>query len=235
MTISSREKEVPTSLPAARLYLDDIEAIRTTILEARQLADVSQVETEFYVGDQVCTEIQELPKIGKRSRNFEMRLTEQGGFSARFGVAPRDTQWTTAGLSKAETWKAYHRLEVIFDRRKIRWRDLLPRDPNTLSFVGFLIVMPILAEVLRRGGIASYHLRSTYFEVILWSIVLGVVLITLAPILLLHHSVVIFRNSWDETERREDRNSKIFIALVSVLIAFLLGIASLALKHKYWP
>jgi hypothetical protein len=235
MTISSREKEVPTLLPAARLYLDDIEPIRTTILDARQLADDSQVETKFYVGDQVCTDIQELPKIGKRSRDFEMRFTQQGGFSARFGVSSRATQWTTAGLPKAETWKAFHRLEVIFDRRKIRWRNLLPRDPNLLSFVGYCLVMLLLADVLRRGEVTSYHLGSTSFEVVMWSIVLSVVLIVLAPILLLRHSVVIFRNSWDDTERREDRNTKILIAVVSALIAFVLSIVSIALKDKYWP
>ncbi len=235
MTISSREKEVPTSLPAARLYLDDIEAIRKIILDARQPSDHSQIETKFYVADQVCTEIQELPKIGKRSRNFEMRLTEKGGFSARFGVSSRDTQWTTVGLPKAETWKAFHQLEVIFDRRKIRWRNLLPRDPSTLSFVGYLIVMPLLTDVMHRAGITSYHLGSTYFGIVMGLMVLGIVLIALAPMFLLHPSVVIFRNSWDETERREDRNTRIFIALVSALIAFALGIASMALKHKYWP
>ena len=244
MTIYSREKEVPTKLPAARLYLDDIEEIREAILgaaasrERRSEIDPTQVkvETTFYIGDQVCTEVQDLPKIKKRTRDFEMRLSAPDGFSARVGVSWYATQWTTEGLTKADTWRAYHKLETIFERRKIRWRNLLPGDAGSLAFLlveCFLVLVLLLGY---RTGKIIYKLAPTHLELASYLLALAIVaLITPAAFFLMRHDTVILRYSWDQAAQREDRNTKILIGAVSALIAFLLGIATMALKGRYWP
>ncbi len=143
MAISSREKEVPTRLLPARLYLDDIGEIREIILHAaaprvvRPEDDPTQlaVETKFYIGNQVCTEVQDLPKIKKHTRDFEMRLSAPDGFSARFSVGEYGTQWTSYGLTKADAWRAFHKLEIVIERRKIRWRSLPPKDQSNNLFL----------------------------------------------------------------------------------------------------
>lgn len=244
MTISTREKEVPTRLLAARLYLDDIEEIRDIILHAaasrvvRPETDPAQlaVETKFYIGDQVCTDVQDLPKIKKHTRDFEMRLSAPDGFSARFSVGWPGTQWTSNGLTKADTWRAFHKLETVFERRKIRWRNLLPRDAGSLAV---LLLNCFLAGL----WILSYNVGRMLYKPGPSYSVLASLLLTLATVLLIapvafflmRHSTVVLRYSWDQAAQREDRNTKILIAAASALIAFLLGVVSMALKHKYWP
>jgi len=244
MTISSREKEVPTKLPAARLYLDDIEEIRKIILDAatsRVLGpeiDPTQheVETKFYVGDQVCTEIQDLPKIKKRTRDLEMRLFAPDGFSARFSVSEYTTQWTTVGLTKADSWRAFHKLETVFERRRILWRNRLPRNAQSLALWLVICFLAVLLPLASRVGGIIYKLEPSHSELLVFAVALAVtLLITASAFLLMRHSRVILRYSWDQAAQREDRNTKILIAGVSAVIAFLLGVASMALKHKYWP
>lgn len=244
MTISSREKEVPIRLPAACLYIDDIEEIREIILYAaasrvlRPEIDPTQheVETKFYIGDQVCTEIQDLPKIKKRTHDFEMRLSAPDGFTARFGVSVSTTQWTTNGLTKADTWRAFHKLETVFERRKIRWRNLLPRETESVRFV--LVMFLLLALLFFGSGAARviYKLAPSHEEFVSVSFTLAALaLITAVTPLVLRHSVVVLRYSWDQAAQREDRNTKILIAAVSALTAFLLTVLGYYLKHKYWP
>ncbi len=232
MTISSREKEVPNRLPAARLYLDDVEEIRTIILDAaacrvlRPEIDPAQreIETKFYIGNQVCTEIEDLPKIKKRTRDFEMRLSAPDGFSARFGVSGYSIQWTTSGLTKADTWRAFHKLETVFERRKIRWRNLLPQNPVSILVVLWSFLMLALSVF---GSSIGRIVNKISLAILALIVPLGV--------FLTRHGEVTLRYSWEQAAQREDRNTKIVIAGVSALIAFLLGVASLALKHKYWP
>jgi hypothetical protein len=244
MTISSREKEVPTRLPAARLYLDDIEEIREIILDAavsralKPEIDPTQhtVHTKFYIGDQVCTEIQDLPKVKKLTRDFEMRLSALDGFRARFGVDQYATQWTTDGLTKADAWRAFHKLETVFDRRKIRWRNLLPRAAGSLALLLVNCVLVALWLVASRVGRVIYALAPSHPELASFLFTLATIaLIAPAAFFLMRHSTVILRYSWDQATQREDRNTKILIAAVSAMIAFVLGVASIALKHKYWP
>src|SRR5215472_15907412 len=168
MTISSREKEVPTDLRAACLYLDDIEEIRQIILDAAAARGslsiegspaAHEIETGFYIADKVCTEIQDLPKIGRRTRDFEMRLSAQDGFKARFAVSLFLTQWTTDGLTKADTWRAFHKIETVFERRKILWKRLFPRrleSRKNLFFSFILLMLPVSYSI----GRLRYHLTS---------------------------------------------------------------------------
>ena len=69
MTISRREKPVPTVLPSARLYLDDIEEIVRILTEAADQVPVERakgaLQITFEVGDRFCDDPHELCKIAK--------------------------------------------------------------------------------------------------------------------------------------------------------------------------
>jgi hypothetical protein len=243
MTITSREKEVPTHLPAARLYLDNVEEIRDIIIEAalsRVLrpeleSSRTDIETRYFVENQVCTEIQDLPKITKRTRDFEMQLAAPDGFNARFGIDRYSTQWTTKGLTKADTWRAFHKLETVFERRKIRWRGFLPQDVGTI-IASLTLILSLSSFFVMRAFDAIYHFVPKSV-----GLISALILLVIAALLggigffLTRHSVAVLRYSWDQAAQREDRNTKILIGAVSALIAFLLGVASMALKRKYWP
>lgn len=243
MAISTREKEVPTKLPAARLYLDDIAEIREIILHAaasrvlRREIDPAQLvpETKFYVGDQVCTEMEDLPKLKKRTSDFEMRLSAPDGFSARFGFTGFGLGWTTEGLTKADAWRAFHKLETVLDRRRIRWRALVPRDQSNAILLLTLVPAWLLLFFAPKIWAVVHDVTS---NPVLVSILFTLVVVALffpAMVVFLRRGEVVLRYSWDDAARREDRNTKIAIAGVSALIAFALGVASMALKHKIWP
>lgn len=243
MTISSREKEVPRRLPTARLYLDDIEAIQKIILEAasrlptRPEIDPTyySIQTTFSVGDQICTEIQDLPKVGKETRDFEMNLDGKDMFAARFSVSDDGTHWWSLGLATADMWQVFHAMETIIERRKL-WRDrLVPGSVRKLFALITSFALTVSSVFI--AIILSKKISPAHSEVILLPVcfLLGIGVVPLIWRFVYYRDAVILRFSWEQAERREDRNTKIAIAGVSAFIAFLLGVASMALKHKFWP
>jgi hypothetical protein len=165
-----------------------------------------------------------------------MRLSAPDGFSARCKVGEDGIQWTSNGLTKADTWRTFHKLETVLERRKIRWRRFLPGGQLSALFLSasFLILM-----ILAFGSVISaiFHRPPPSDSALATGVVVVVVITVFTQMALasLSHSEVVLRYSWEHAAQREDRNTKIVIAGVSALIAFILGIASLALKHKYWP
>jgi hypothetical protein len=101
MTISSREKPVPTGLPSARLYLEDIAEIVRILVEAtrdreQNLGSPVDSRTTFRVGDRISDDIQDLPRMAKSPKEFELWVSKDKiNYQASFGVSQHHTQWTT--------------------------------------------------------------------------------------------------------------------------------------------
>jgi len=142
MAIYARETKVSTNFPAACLYLDDVAEIQKIILDvvaSRRLLkpgkDLTkppdrEIETEFYVGDRFCTEIQDLPKMGKRTSDFEIRVAAlDDDFTAILGMGTDGIEWSTTNLSKADEREVVRQIETVFKRRKGRNRRLLKNIP----------------------------------------------------------------------------------------------------------
>jgi hypothetical protein len=243
MTISSREKEVPRRLPTARLYLDDIEEIQKIILKAAEHRPTRpeidptyhSIETTFCVTDRICTEIQDVPKMGKQTSSFEMNMNAKDSFMAYFSVDNGGTQWWTSGLTKADTWRAFHAIEAILERRRLWWHRFIPVSSRFL--VAIVASYVLIALLIAGSRLVAMRISPTHRESIflLLFIPLAILTMTLTWRVAHYPGTVILRFSWEQAERREDRNTKIAIAGVSAFIAFLLGVASMALKHKFWP
>jgi hypothetical protein len=152
MTITRREKSVPIFLPAAKFYLDDIEEIVYILTEAGNQLEVQPgrrgTEITFEVGDRLCDEVQDLPKIAKRSYKFQLKLaSEQRGYSAFVSIAWWGCLWTTVGLPKEVAWSAFRKLEAVFNSRKLH-RLSIPRPPWLLHYAFASLLTGLLTRLI---------------------------------------------------------------------------------------
>jgi hypothetical protein len=238
MTIWREEKPVPTNLPAARLYFEDIEeivSILSILLRAGEKKEAERVE--FRIGKELCDNVQDLRKMARRTTNLQVTVVGASHY-ALFGIYRTMTLWTT-NLSGEEAWSAFRRLEALFETRKLRWVSLLHRSRG-MFFVsgliqgvaaGILIGLPIS---LHRGP------RHPLSPVVIVGLIITALLVVLVITMgMLHHTVAILRNSWEHAAAREELRTKIVAGVIPALIGALFGIGgallAVYLRHKYWP
>lgn len=246
MTRRHKEQDVPRNLPAARLYLDDIEQIVSIFKEAEERSRGSegrlrvldegkevQATTEFEMQNQICDDIQDLPKMGRITKEINIKV-KAPSFRLTLAVYPTFTHWDCYYLDFEEAWRVFRQLSAIFDLRKTpRWRVRV----HTLIFtlVGILILL-----FLSAASLALANKRLTPSGVILWVVVAGGSIL-IPPVAfriaerLQRHTIVVLRYSWDQSAARDERNSKILLATVSAAVASVFAVLGMWLKHKFWP
>jgi hypothetical protein len=227
MTISHEERPVPNILPAARLYLEDIEEIVKIL---RHNGKAQQVT--FKIGRDSSDDIQDLPKIARRTIYFEI-FANGPDYSAQFTIHRVITAWTTQGLTREQTWSDFRKLEAIFERRKLHWKSLLHRSPQAISIVGVILGLSLIVAVLLD---LTGRSRGVVGEIVFQSIFILEMVLAAG---LYRHSIVIMRNSWDHEAAREDLRTRIVAGAVPALIGAVLGggiaLLGVYLRHKYWP
>jgi hypothetical protein len=239
MTIHHKNPEVPRALPPARLYLDDIEqvvqAFSEAALKAQGSANGEQLKTTFQVRDRFTTDLGDLPKIGKRTRDFTLTM-ERTGLALQFELDDR-LHWWSHGLTQADAWTTFHKLEAILQPRILWLRARLRKSPGiaftTYGFAAVLSVFGACATVFLLARLFSPRHAMTVAS--LMSVPAFFIGMKVADGFLDDQSTIVLRYSYDQAALREDRNAKILIGAISAAIAFALGIVSMALKHKYWP
>ena len=227
MTRWREEKPVPTRLPAARLYFEDIEEIVGILLCAGEKTQVI-----FQIGNEFCDDIKDLRKIARRTTDLEVSVAGSH-YDARFAVNRLITQWTTNGLSREEVWAAFRKLDALFEKRKLRWASLLHGSVMSVALLTFMLALTpfVFMEVVPSGHVPD----------LVRVIVLPITTILILAIYmgLRHHSIVILHNSWDYAAAQEELRARIVAASVPALIGALLGIGGtilgVYLRHKYWP
>lgn len=242
MTISRLPTPVPKDLPAARLFLDDIEEIVQLLLSAGEVQHTSTVRTPvdwpplemaFSVGDRICDRIEELPQITKSTKNLIIQVMRGSRFHAVL-VVDRFAELTTHGLRYDEQLAVFYRVEDVFKQRRLRWHLLTlenfrnaPRYTLGLGGVVIGFVFALMGTLVSKG----MHLR--------WGSAIaigGAVIVCLGLSWgLTRGTTVIFRNFSEQEELREKKRAGIVVEAVKLFVAFLFGMLTLYLKHKYWP
>lgn len=234
MTITRREKPVPTRLPSARLYLDDIEEITRILVDAGDglLVEPGKpaVEIRFEVGDQICDDLQELPKITRRAVDFELKLAcKQCGYTARLGVTPSiGWQWTTTGLPKETAWRVFHKLECVIAGRR---PHLLLRQTPWWVPIFFWGLVVVIFNVTTLGKI-KVGLNLTTLAVAA-GVFLALAYVTLRR--RYGQSAAIFRHYLDEDSMRREYAWKLIPPVLTFVLGLIGGIILTYLKHRYWP
>jgi hypothetical protein len=251
VTIRTKEADAPNDFPPARLFLDDIEEIARILVDATEKKEKSirpdksaKITLTLTIKDQVCDELQELPKIATKTSDLSVRVAAQNWLpetSLRFRTY--GTSLDLSGFTREEKFSIYHRLAPIFKRRNLWWPTLIQSHPSSSATIfgaasGALYALLFLwiAILLGAGSITTYLSRH---EVIHWSLrAATLIAVTLAIALSVGrhpHSVIILRHSSERSPLRQDLLQKAPLMAISSVLTFLLTILGFYLKHKYWP
>ncbi len=253
MTIRTKEPEVPSEFPPARLFLDDIEEIVRILVDANEKKQKSthpdkdaQIKVTLTIEDQVCDEVEELPKIAKKTFDLTVKVEVQKSLpetSLRF--RRYGTSMGSIGFTTEEKLSIYHKLAPIFERRNLRWATVIHSHPtwsgNIYGAAGaaLLMLLGISLSVLlfgKGGTITTYLSRH---EATAWSLAAAVPILATLVIALKsanqRHSVIILRHSSEPSPLRQELLQKIPVAAITAVLTFLLTLLGFYLKHKYWP
>src|SRR5262249_9038006 len=129
MTIRTKEARVETDLPPAKLYLDDIAEIVHIFSHALpnkqdSTGGVASIVTKFDVGAKQCDDIEELPKIAKKTTHFELEVS-RGSKDASLSVTRYGASWSALFLDRTASWEMARKLEAVFEQRQRRVRKLI--------------------------------------------------------------------------------------------------------------
>jgi hypothetical protein len=225
----------PILLSPAKLYLDDIKQIIQIFIEAENersngLRSDEEVEILFQVQDQTTSDIEDLSGIHPDATNDFLVEARRGvGFTASVRIYKSNTSWYAYGLTDNEHWGLFHKLEALFEPRKLRWKKLL----HTHSKVSYWIygAASVLFFALLPIGFTHLVPRT---PVIVLLVLVAALLVSLRTGLS-SHSIVIFRHRADHAVRRQEGAMKAILEISKLIIAFILGVLTLWLKHTYWP
>jgi hypothetical protein len=249
MAIRPVQEAVPDTLNPARLFLDDIEEIIRIFVEAERDRNGrlpgnpdEALKPSFRVGNQTCDELADLARIYPPFTNTFLVQVQRTGFDAFVHIDTGSTRWFAYGLNDNEEWGLFHKLEPIFEKRRLAWKSALHSHPRAsymvygaasallLFLVPTLFLIPFINRVPR---IASLLTNLTEFSVL--GTVTLVVLFLALRLGLRSHSVVIFRNHSDYSTQRRALIWKTIPEFVKIVAGFLLGLLTLYFKHKFWP
>jgi hypothetical protein len=234
MAIKTKELEVPSQLPPARIYLDDLREIIEIFREARQYerdehSPGSRETISFECGNKTCDTVDDLKKIGGTSSKFEVKVDNSPGCLHSLTVQRYGCTWLSVGLSRDGQWATYRKLEALLRHRK-RWTATLRVIPAwVLNAVGLIFLLAIWVTPK-----SSPYFRITASVSILCYAVLTVLLITR----LLWHTVVVLQDSSEPSGFSGILSRSVPQIVGAFLGAFLGVIGTLLVQyilHKYWP
>ncbi len=86
--------EIPTELPAARTFLDDIEELRAIFvgIETERIVNANEREVEYQIGGRVCDSVEDL-RLKKMGRNTSTTLRLYVRQSSKRVSSPMFLRW----------------------------------------------------------------------------------------------------------------------------------------------
>jgi hypothetical protein len=237
MTIKTKEPDLPTEFPPARLFLDDIEEIVRILVDSNKNSHPSgshdenaKLRAEFTVKDQVCNEVEELHKIAKKTTELLIRLEWETGFTASTLIFYRNgTLLSSYFLEREGHLSLFHKLAPIFRRRNLWFRTLVHSRPALFPALVVLWLSTIITWL-----IFTLNKRTP-------PILAAATVALMIPILItflaarIHHTTIIMRHSSEPSALRQELLHKFPLVAISSVLTFLLTLLGLYLKHKYWP
>jgi hypothetical protein len=221
--------EVPSDLPHARVYLDDIEEIRRILYEAlreeREQSDIRRLDREDATDEEAEPITASFQMEGHRFDSIE-DLREYGGstteitlnVSYRYGncevafrtlLAPRATLYSLKGDRKFAT---YAKVKAVLDRRALTLRNIVSQLPDWVTFA-----LPYLIVPLAVGTIAA----ATSHRVLAMVLIFGT--LGLVTYYCLRPSRVYFVQSHERTKNRSKQLRDYAEKLAFLIVGGLIG------------
>jgi hypothetical protein len=237
MAIRPVPKEVPTRFVPARLFLDDIEEILLIFAEAETnrhekpyFREGENLQTTFQAENQACDGLADLKNIYPPFAHKFFVSVARGGFNCYLRVDESSTTWNPYGLDENDQWGTFHRLELIFERRELRWKSLLHSHSGVFYSIygATTALLTFLLPVLLFPKLVPRALTLTALAVL-------AILVFALRFGLHTHSVVMFRTHADHSSQKLQTAWKVIPDIIKILVGFVLGVLTLYLKHKFWP
>src|SRR6266481_1014625 len=133
VTIRTKEPEPPEGFPPVRLFLDDIQEIVRTLVDDHKKSNPpaahedAKIKVTFTIKDQVCDEVEELPKIAKKTTELSVQVESKTSVTTYYLRFARYLGSTldAYGLTEEEHRRLFHKLAPIFKRRNLWFRTQL--------------------------------------------------------------------------------------------------------------
>jgi hypothetical protein len=237
MAIRTKEEDVPSEFPRARLFLDDIEEIVRIfreLIESRKLgplstADDPKIKVRFSTAGEECDDIKDLPKIAKRFRDLKIEVTRGNWVETSLTLHPMHSRWSSWGLSKEDTWSAFHKLQPVFKKRIRLWGSLLQSLPWWAGWPLWLAFLWLFPEI--DHPLAKLMPQRAAIVTALFLYAFGILAVAFGS----RETYLTPRYSWEPSPVRHYLKEK----LVPVVVGTVLGIGGtilgLYLRHKFWP
>lgn len=198
---------IPTKLPPAKLYLDDINEIWQILTES-----CDDPSTSVIVGKAQCDSLKDLPGMGGRSTDLVMEISSPGKHHT-LSLKPGASSIHIHELGdQVMAWSKYVKVDAIFKKRKLRLKSLVRA------------AWPWLVVCLWLSSVAAARLVHvpTHLTIYSWVNLVAGVLIGCAILcyFLSSHSVVYLRHPHKMPVWRwlEDHKQELIVGIAGVLV-----------------
>jgi len=242
-----RIRELPSELPHARLYLDDIEEISTLLAEAYTSALTAlnakyQAEYQLPANKKVVPDeaVKIVYRIGDSQMDSIDDLREHGGYATNFSLIVLDSTshaelhvhsfHTNPKLRlgyplEEEQWSVYARVKAIFDRRQLKLKNSILSWPEWLKLVSYILIALIFPFV---PLLTRFPLRL--FLYLIWT-----VLIVVTLYVIFRPSRILFVRSHERSKlsatARQGYVKAVVLLVVGGLVGKLIDLLFARLKH----
>jgi hypothetical protein len=226
-------------LCAARLYLEDIEEVRRIFIEAGRghddpLTSDDAFRTSIRVGNQTC-DFDDLRKIHPNSTcEFYLDVSKGTQFHANIDIGKRYASWYSFNLDENEDWGVYHKLETIFETRKVSWKALL-HSHSSVAYWVYGASTAAVSILLPPAIVFFNRLPHAITFPILGFLGFLILLIAVLRFGLRSHTVVILKSRSEHASQNREIAWKLIPDAVKIVLGFALGFLTEFIKHRYWP
>ena len=120
MTIKPFPQSIPTRLPPAKLYLDDITEIVQILTDSS-----TDCQASFVAGTSKCDTLDDLKDLGGRATHFVMNISSPGKHQT-LELTPSSTRIHIHELGdQLPAWSKYVNVAAIFQKRKLRLKSAI--------------------------------------------------------------------------------------------------------------
>jgi hypothetical protein len=242
VTIRTKEADAPNEFPPARLFLDDIEEIVRILVDATENrkeewnkfnAD-AKTRVTLTIKDQVCDEVQELPKIAKKTMDLSVSIEVQMSLPQTFLRFSRfRTSLRSVGFTREQELSIYHNLAATFKRRNRRLVTLFRSHRVLFTTLFYLLLLAQIPAIVFKLNKQTTPTLATVISDVAFPIAITIGIAGLVTSF--HHSIIILRHSSEPSPLRQELLQKIPVAAITSVLTFLLTMLGFYLKHKYWP
>ena len=134
MAIKSLPHSIPTELPPAKLYLDDIDEILQILTDSN-----ADCQASFIAGKSKCDTLEDLKDLRGRTTHFVMDISSAGKHQT-LELTPAVTRIHVYEIGdQLAAWSKYVNVAAIFERRKLRLKSAV-RSVGWWVFAGLWLL-----------------------------------------------------------------------------------------------